>query len=372
LCFATNIVKLHFKSFRFERITLSIERVAKYAGVSTATVSRVLNAVPVVSESTVKNVQAALKALNYDPLAVKRGPKPGMRRPPSVRKVGMIAVMTVGLSRDKLRFPVTGAVVTAISSAAKQNGIKVLLDEMPDLTEISSVILDREVDGAIVFLADEAPLNVLAELHQHVPIVWAMGGHAGPLPVDHVSENNLAIGYLAHQYLHGKGCRHTAFLTLVPHKRNARQRGQALAGAAADSGQRARALLLTDDPIIASPYGGDAITAKGLPELIEAFAAMSPRPDGLFIDRDSTTVRVYPLLQKHGIQPGRDVTIVSCDNEEVALSALSPRPASIDLGTDELGGRIVRRLLLRIENREEPPIMIQTMPRLVPADNDVQ
>jgi LacI family transcriptional regulator len=340
--------KITFIACHIERISLSIQRVAKYAGVSTATVSRVLNAVPVVSESTVKNVQAALKALNYDPLAVKRGPKPGMRRQPAARKAGMIAIMTVGLSRDKLRFPVTGAVVTAISSAAKQNGIKVLLDEMPDLTEISSVIMDREVDGAVVFLSDEAPLNVLAELHRHVPVVWAMGGHAGPLPVDHVSENNLAIGYLAY----------------------ARQRGQALVGAAADSGQSIRALLMTDDRIIASPYGADTITARDLPELIEAFAAMSPRPDGLFIDRDSTTVRVYPLLQKHGIQPGRDVTIISCDNEEMALSALSPRPASIELGTDELGGRIIRRLLLRIENREEPPIMIQTMPRLVPGDGD--
>jgi DNA-binding LacI/PurR family transcriptional regulator len=362
--------KITFIACHIERISLSIQRVAKYAGVSTATVSRVLNAVPVVSESTVKNVQAALKALNYDPLAVKRGPKPGMRRQPAARKAGMIAIMTVGLSRDKLRFPVTGAVVTAISSAAKQNGIKVLLDEMPDLTEISSVIMDREVDGAVVFLSDEAPLNVLAELHRHVPVVWAMGGHAGPLPVDHVSENNLAIGYLAYQYLRSKGCRDVAFLSLVPHKRNARQRGQALVGAAADSGQSIRALLMTDDRIIASPYGADTITARDLPELIEAFAAMSPRPDGLFIDRDSTTVRVYPLLQKHGIQPGRDVTIISCDNEEMALSALSPRPASIELGTDELGGRIIRRLLLRIENREEPPIMIQTMPRLVPGDGD--
>jgi DNA-binding LacI/PurR family transcriptional regulator len=348
---------------------MSIVRVAKYAGVSTATVSRVLNDVPVVSESTVRNVKAALEALKYDPLEVKRGPKPG-RRAPLGRKAGMIAIIAVGLHREKLQFPATNSVVQAICRSAKQSGVRVLLDEMPDLDEMSAVIRDQEVDGAVVFLSDDAPLNVLAEMQKHVPIVWAMGGQAGPLPVDHVSENNIAVGYLAHEYLHGKGCRDLAFLTLVPQKRNARQRGQAFAGAAAELGYRTHTLLLSQDPIIGNAYGTDVTSRSSLPELVEAFVMMSPRPTGLFIDRDSTTTSVYPLLSRHGIQPGRDVTIVSCDNEEIALAALYPRPASIELGTTELGCRVVRRLLLRIENREEPPIFIQAMPELRLGEDD--
>jgi LacI family transcriptional regulator len=349
--------------------TLSIERVAKYAGVSTATVSRVLNEIPTVSESTVRAVREALKAVNYDPLAVKRGPKPGMRRSDPARKVKMIAVMTVGVGRDKPPAPATGSVVSAISFAAKQKRIKVLLDEMPDLAEMSDLIENREVDGAVVFLADDAPLEVLERMRQHVPIVWAMGGQAGALPVDHVSENNTAIGYLAWDYLHKRGCREMTFLSMLPHKRNARQRGQGLLGAAADTHQQASAFLMTQDPIIAGTYGSRVTIAADLPALIEAFAKTSPRPDGLFIDRDATTMRVYPLLQRFGIEPGKDVTIVSCDNEEATLSALTPRPASIDLGTEELGGRILRRLILRIENRDEPPLMIQSTPRLVLGDD---
>lgn len=347
---------------------MSIERVAKYAGVSTATVSRVLNEIPTVSESTIKAVKEALKAVNYDPLAVKRGPKPGSRRPDAGHKVKMIAVMAVGLGREKLHFPVTGSVVAAISSAAKQKRIKVLLDEMPNLNEISDLLENQEVDGAVVFLADDAPLEVLDRLQKHVPIVWAMGGQAGSVSVDHVSENNTAIGYVAHQYLYNHGCRDMAFLTMLPHKRNARQRGQGLLGASADAGHICRSFVMTEDPIMAGTFGSGVTMAPDLPALIEAFAAASPRPDGLFVDRDSTTVRVYPLLQRLGIEPGRDVKIVSCDNEESTLSAMSPRPASIDLGTEELGGRILRRLMLRAENREEPPLMIQSTPRLVLGD----
>jgi DNA-binding LacI/PurR family transcriptional regulator len=342
---------------------MSIVQVAKYAGVSTATVSRVLNSVPVVSESTVRNVRAAMEALKYDPMEVKRGPRPGTRRAP-VKKVGMIAIVSVGIYREKLRFPVTNAVVEAITRSAKQSGVRVLLDEMPDLNEVSSIISNREVDGAVVFLADEAPLEVLERLHQQVPVVWAMGGQAGPLSVDHVSENNIAVGYLAQQYLHGRGCRNLAFLSLVPQKRNARQRGQAFASAAAEMFDRSSSLVLSEDPFMTGLYGPNVIARNTLPELVDAFISMSPRPDGLFIDRDSTTARVYPLLLRAGVQPGRDVTIVSCDNEELALSALYPRPASIDLGATELGCRVVRRLLLRIENREEPPVFIQSMPQL--------
>ena len=221
---------------------MSIVQVAKYAGVSTATVSRVLNSVPVVRESTVRSVRAAMEALKYDPMEVKRGPRPGTRRT-TAKRCGMIAILTVGLHREKLRFPVTSVVVEAITRSAKQSGVRVLLDEMPDLTDVSSIITNREVDGAVVFLADEAPLEVLERLHREVPIVWAMGGQAGPLPVDHVSENNIAVGYLAHQYLHGRGCRNMAFLTLIPHKRNARQRGQAFASAAAEMSQHCRSFI---------------------------------------------------------------------------------------------------------------------------------
>jgi DNA-binding LacI/PurR family transcriptional regulator len=346
---------------------MSIEQVAKYAGVSTATVSRVLNSVPVVSESTVRNVRAAVEALKYDPMEVKRGPRLGTRRG-TAKKCGMIAIMSVGLHREKLRFPVTNAVVEAITRSAKQSGIRVLLDEMPDLNDVSSIISNREVDGAVVFLVDEAPLEVLERLNRQVPIVWAMGGQAGPLPVDHVSENNFAVGYLAHQYLHDLGHRNMAFLTLIPHKRNARQRGQAFASAAAEASHPCRSFIVGDNSFINELYGASVVVRDNVNELIEAFVTMVPRPTGLFIDRDSTTARVYPLLMRYGIQPGRDVTIVSCDNEEVALAALYPRPASIDLGATELGYRAVRRLLLRIENRDEPPVFIQTMPQLQPGE----
>jgi DNA-binding LacI/PurR family transcriptional regulator len=349
---------------------MSIERVAKYAGVSTATVSRVLNSVPVVSPSTVRTVQAAIETLNYDPLEVKRGPRPGSRNRRSTT-VKMIAVVSVGVQRDRPR-SVSHVVIESIVRAAKQGGMRVLLDEVQELGEVGTVVSQLDVQGMVVLLADDAPMSVLDEMNRFVPVVWAMGGHAEPVGVDHISENNTAIGYLAHQYLHGHGCRDMAFISTLPHKRHVMQRGQAILSASVAAGHSCRAFLVSEDPSIARAYGSDAVVCSNLAELIEVFAgasgATSPRPDGLFVDRDSTTARVQLMLMRQGIQPGRDLRIVSCDNDEASLSALDPRPASIDLGIAELGSRIVRRLALRIENRDEPPVFIQTMPQLRPGE----
>jgi DNA-binding LacI/PurR family transcriptional regulator len=228
---------------------------------------------------------------------------------------------------------------------------------------MSSIIRDREVQGAVVLVADDAPMDTLNEMNRLVPIVWAMGGHAGPVEVDHVSENNSAIGSLAHHYLQSQGCRKIGFLSMVPHKRNARERGQAFAAAAAEHHQSCRSYLVSENRLMSALYGENVITRSNLNDLVGEIAAFASL-DGLFVDRDATTARVYPLLIKAGIEPGRDIKIVSCDNDELALSGLSPRPASIDLGVEDLAARIVRRLMLRIENREEPPILLQTMPQL--------
>src|SRR4051794_27401471 len=112
---------------------MSIARVAKRAGVSTATVSRVLNRVQGVSNRAAEQVWSAVEELKFDVLQAKRGPAIGSKRPALVRpRTGLIAAVTVGHSRDVLRFPVINAVVEGISRAAKPQGFRILLDEISD------------------------------------------------------------------------------------------------------------------------------------------------------------------------------------------------------------------------------------------------
>ena len=351
-------------------VHMPIDRAANFPGGPATAVSHLHNPVNVVSPASVDFSSPAAKSPTTSQREQRPTAKPRLVRSTAFRRTRIIALLTVGHTRDNLKLPVISAVVNAIGRSAKENHLRVLLDEMPDLSEISSVITNREVDGAIVMMDDQSPLSILGQMNQYVPIVRAMGGQAGGLPVDHVAENNIAIGNLAYRYLKDSGCRDIAFAALQPQWRFTRQRGQALLAAAAANGETARAFLVSNDPVICDLYGQSPITAGSVPELVARFAALSPRPTGLFIDRDAATAKIYPLLYQHGIFPGRDVTIISCDNEEVRLSALDPRPASIELGTEEMGYRAVRRLLLKIRDRSEPPVSIQTMPRLCVREED--
>ncbi|HSV14024.1 MAG TPA: LacI family DNA-binding transcriptional regulator [Tepidisphaeraceae bacterium] len=352
---------------------MSIIQVAKAAGVSTATVSRVLNDMPGVSDETVRQVRAAAEALRYTPLRARRGnrpmPKPGGTASRSRPRTGNIAVITLGQTRDWLRLPIMAAVVTGIQRGAGEFGLRLMLDDVPDPMRPSPLIQGKKIDGAIVFLPGGMPVGtyapVLEKVRERIPIVWAMGMEFSAADVDHVTPDNISTGFLAHSYLISKGCTQLAYLTANPEWPFMRLRGQAFLNLALDANQPASAFIVTSSPTLAESYGRRVVTAADLEQLVAALARSRPRPDGVFISNDATTASIYPLLARHGLEIGRDLTIVSCDNEDVRLSALHPRPASIDTGAEEIGFRAVIRLQSRLQRPDDPPLVIQVAPHLV-------
>ena len=100
--------------------------------------------------------------------------------------------------------------------------------------------------------------------------------------------------------------------------------------------------------------------------LVEQWMAASPRPTALFVPVDRVTLRVYRHLERRGIQPGRDVDIVSCDNEKELLSLMHPAPPSVDLNRQTIARLAVERLLWRMRNGVESPSVVMTVsPTLV-------
>ena len=100
---------------------MALVDVAKRAGVSIATVSRVLNNEPGVRPETVRHVQRALRAAAYDPEAVRRGPRPGKR---DGKKTRSIAVLVLGQTQEEwFRRPLFSAVVGGINRAANDRDL---------------------------------------------------------------------------------------------------------------------------------------------------------------------------------------------------------------------------------------------------------
>ena len=119
----------------------TIKEVASVAGVSTQTVSRVINERPDVSPETRRRVQDVIKALSYQPSAL-------------ARSLISQRTHTLGVVTSGLRHIGPSRTLSGITSAAEEAGYSVLLKELPtydteDIGPIFQSFLSRHVDGII-------------------------------------------------------------------------------------------------------------------------------------------------------------------------------------------------------------------------------
>jgi DNA-binding LacI/PurR family transcriptional regulator len=344
---------------------MSVTRIAKIAGVSVATVSRVLNNHPTVRPETAEQVRRVIEDLRYRVPAVRRGPRNGRR---GAWRTGNIAVLAAGeLDHTDFRIPLFAAALSGVLEAARSMELNVLIDDVPSARDVPAAVRNRDIDGALLLLAasSHGMPEVIAALRRHVPVVRVMGESLGVTEVDHVGPDNAAVGRLAYDYLRLRGCEEVAFVTAFPGWDINRTRALGFAAGARRDAPVPTMYIVSADPLESDYYGGRVVRCGTLEELTDRLASASPRHSGLFISRDRDTAQIYPLLRERHIKPGTDVQVVSCDNDEVLLSVLDPRPASIDLCPDEIGRRALIRLAARMRRSDEPAFRMLVYPKLV-------
>lgn len=342
---------------------MSIVAVAKRAGVSVATVSRVINDLGSVRSKTADQVREAMRAIGYTPPVIRRGPK--LRRTEAKQfTLKQIAILNVGGGPDWLHLPVMGSVVSGVVRACKEQGIRPILDEMPDPSQLSNFIRDGEVDGAIVFLHSGASDTCLEQIRQHMPLVRVTGGEGTTTACDHVAAHNAAIGQMAFAYLRRNGSARTAFVTDRPELQLMRMRGVNFNSAAVDACIPNHTYIVSNNSATTRAYAGTTSVHASLHDVVEQIAASPLSIDGLFIPTDHLTSVLYPMFERVGIRIGRELKVISCDNERVRLTALTPRPPSIDLRSDEIGRMAVSTLQSRIANPNQPRISVLVNPTL--------
>src|SRR5436190_3006604 len=274
---------------------MSVLEIAKRAGVSAATVSRVLNNHPSVRPETLQQVRKALADLNYARPAIRRGPRLGRR---AGLRTGNIAVLGLGdTDHTRFRVPVFAAALAGIVQAARDINLNVLIDDVPNPNHIPPLVRNREVDGAIVFLSavSDAVLDGIDLLRRHMPIVRIMGDLPGATTVDHVGPDHAAVGHLAYEYLSQRNCKNLAFVSRQPTWDLNRTRAMGFAAAAHRDRLVPACFVLSTDSIDIAAFGTNAQGCASDDELADRIVAL--RPDGLFTSRDDDVVHLYPLLR---------------------------------------------------------------------------
>jgi LacI family transcriptional regulator len=184
----------------------TIRDVAKLAGVSTATVSHVLNNSRAVRPETRQQVLEAIKRLNYRPSAI-------------ARSLTMNVTRSIGVLVADITNPFFAAIVRGLENRLETYGYQLIVcntDEQPEReARYLDLLLARRVDGMIIApTGAEQPL--LHDFVAHnIPLVFIDRKPPDPLgPV--IAVDNVASGYAATDHLLRLGHRYIAILVRSP------------------------------------------------------------------------------------------------------------------------------------------------------------
>jgi LacI family transcriptional regulator len=322
---------------------MSMRQVAQLAGVSTSTVSRVVNERPNVSPTTVLSVRQAMKRLNFEP--VLRRSHDGHHA--AYPQIGSIALIVFGDPNGQ-RAQTFDKLLRGVSAALSKRDQSLIFGVVRDPEQIPPRVLERRVDG--VLLHGGQPMwDIKAKLGK-LPVCWLMANPRKPDFGDQVMPDNTVIGELAAQYLLRHGHRRLAYLGSANGYWWLKIRSSSFVQAAADVG--------LDVDFLEADARHNAWTREGAHaaanELIDRLLALSPRPTGLFVAEDHLLPALDTVLWMRGLRMGKekDFEVISCNNEQPHLSGLHDVPATIDIRAESIGMRGVEQLIWRLQHPE--------------------
>jgi LacI family transcriptional regulator len=276
----------------------TIREVAEAAGVSTQTVSRVLNDRPDVAPDTYERVQRVIAEVGYSPNMLARGLTQGRSH--------ILGVVAFGLD-----YYGPSRILTGIDQRAAEMGYSISLNlihepETDDISGVLSSLVSRQVDGviwAIPQVGDNLAWSLRGEQHLPVPVVL-VGGLSGETPLPSIGIDNRAIGRLATEHLLANGARRIGLVTGPMNWWEARERA---------AGWQAT-IAASDVPDAAGPiYEGDWTAASGEAAL-HRLVAQDPAIDAVFAGNDQMALGVLHAAHALGRQVPADLSVVGVDN----------------------------------------------------------
>jgi LacI family transcriptional regulator len=331
----------------------TIYDVARIAGVSAKTVSRVLNGDGPVGAKTREVVEAAMRDLGYVPSNAAR-----MMRSTKSGLVGLItgAISTAGEIARPAGLPDL-FIVQGIQQVMAQAGMTLMIadtagrsDTVPHLID---TFLSHRVEGLIY----------VAEYHQHVTLPKRAGetplvlvncfddaGTPAVLPDDRRGQRELVNRLIA------AGHRRIAYLTLRDEIVATRLRGQGYRDALAEA-------RLPYDPMLVQncDLEGRDGEAQLLWDTIDRMSRLPDPPTVFCCGNDKMALAVYGILRSMGRKVPDEVSVAGYDNYRVIAETLYPPLTTVDLPYSAMGVRAAQRLLALIsgEGRDDrTPLLV--------------
>jgi LacI family transcriptional regulator len=297
----------------------TIRDVAARAGVSVATVSRVLNGKELVREATSAQVLEAARTLRYVPNI-------------AARSLSIRRNQTIGIVLPEMHGEFFSEVIRGIDVAARREGYHILVSgshsdgrEMMEMVEA----MRGRVDGMVIMAPDVA----VGEIGAHLPLVLINSRDEGR---DAIVIDNYGGARAMMRHLASLGHERIAFITGPAQNADARERLR---------GYR-QSMRGNDGKTI--EVRGDFTEASGHAAALE-IAAMKPRPTAIFAANDSMAIGALAALAEEGVRVPEDVAVVGFDDIPIARY-VTPQLTTIGVDIAELGRRAFAVLLDLIDH----------------------
>lgn len=319
----------------------TINDVAAAAGVSVATVSRVVRDHRDVRDATRERVLRVIDELGYRPSSLARALVSGY-------------VRTIGLLVSDITNPFYPQLAKSIEREARRADYAVVIcnteDEPNESLRYVRRLRDQGTAGVIHASAGLDEKDVLAAIGDPRRIVFANRRPTSSAP-SYVVSDNVAGGRLLAEHLLGMGRRRIGFIAGPAWAANSRER---LAGL------RARAAEAGAEVLVAQ---GDFTPASGV-KAVQAWLSVSRRPTAIVGVSDQVALGAVAALLEHGVEIPGEVAVAGFDDIEFAASQIVGL-TSVAQHIDDMGRRAVRLLLRQLAAPKPRVQRVELAPTLV-------
>ncbi|KPA53255.1 transcriptional regulator [Photobacterium leiognathi subsp. mandapamensis] len=324
----------------------TMKDVAKLAGVSTSTVSHVINKTRFVSEEISERVNNAAKELNYyAPSALARSFKVNR-----TKTIGMLVTTSTN--------PCFGEVVKGVERSCYQQGYSLILcnteGDHQRMHESINTLLQKRVDGLILMCATlEGEHFDIFEHYADIPVVvmdW------GPMQFtsDKIQDNSLRGGYMAAKYLIDAGHSEIGCITGPLDRIQAEMRYNGYLQAMDEAG-----FSVEPSWVVEADF-----ECEGGYNAFTQLHANGTLPSALVVANDMMAMGVINAANELGIQIPEQLSIIGYDDIHIA-KFMSPSLTTIHQPKYRLGQAAVETLLTRLDEPETAPKIIELEPTLV-------
>jgi len=305
---------------------LTIKEIAVLAETSVATVSRVINDDPRVTEETAKRVRQIIETTGYSP---KRGHK-------SVTRQKKILILLPTLSN-----PYFFTVLQGVEHNAVSHGFDpfVCVTHRDSATEkhYLNMVTSGEYAGVITFTStlSNDELNKYASKHPFIQC----GALASGTNISYIAIDDTAAAYDAVTYLINSGHQRIAFITGFTKRAFEVNRRKGYMNALNDNG-----ILYVSEYIAKCDYN-----YTGSYRAMETLMELKEPPTAIFASSDLTTLGVLKYMNHNGIVPGQDMDVIGFDGTYLS-EATSPAFSAIEQPGYEMGRAAFDMLLEKIKD----------------------